>query len=332
MNAASNSVPNSSRMSSHPVSRAALRLALAAAVATALVGFVMQAGPFRPARGRDDTTSVNAVNAHAAFVAEIQRTLKTDDLRLIALAKPILEEPGVPERFEEQLDRLRIDVMKAEGEHQYATQKRAIAELALEEFAEAVLPRDLAAADTQLSIAHAEMLRARAQSKDAKRDVEKIVSELDQQKALFAFEQAESNRDVLVKYTKSQRTKELGAQLAKARSEERSKKAEWQRLKDRLEKLKQVGPLEPGRTDVAKRILALIDRAVPIEERVQAGLLRFKGGPNPGDAAKKEIRTWTNELEAAIDEAEAIKAADDFARWKPRIEKAARHHSAARPR
>ena len=107
----------------------------------------------RRARGRPFTP-------HSS--SEIQRTLKEDDLRLIALAKAVLEDPDVPAQLEDQLDRLRVDGIKAEGESRYATLRREVAELALKEYVEAILPHDLIAAEAALAAAKADQAKARA--------------------------------------------------------------------------------------------------------------------------------------------------------------------------
>ena len=141
--------------------------------------------------------------------------------------------------------------------------------------------------------------------------MEKITAQLEMKKAEFSLEKAESSKKVLVEYTKSEATKDLESELAKARSDERSKKAEWELVKGRIEKTQKAAKAGPDRTDVEKRILALLDRAVPIEEQIQARLQQFKKESDHNDAAEKEVRGLMDQLGAIIDEAEAVKAADD---------------------
>ena len=78
-----------------------------------------------------------------------------------------------------------------------------------------------------------------------------------------------------------------------------------------------------GRAEIAPasrtRILALLDRAVPVEEQIQARLQQFKKESDHNDAAEKEVRGLMDQLGAIIDEGEAVKAADEFARVKPRL-------------
>lgn len=330
---------NATRPSAYPlretrpaVLRPGLLMLTTAAGIAALVGSGLQPGPSRTARGGDDLNAARAPGAHAAFIVEIQRSLKVDDVRLVALARQVLEERGKPGEIEEQFDRVRIDALKAEGEYQYAANKREIAELALKKFVEADFPQELAAADAQIHVAQADLVRAREKARQANGELEKVSAALEVDKATFAISEAETRRDALVRVTRCLGIKERDAQLAKAQVEERSRKAEWDLLKGRLEKLRQAASARPVNADVANRILALFDRAVPIEERLHAGLVQLKKGTSPANNAEGQMRSWIHDLEAVIDEAESIKAADDLARLKSRIAKAARGHRAANSR
>ena len=97
-----------------PDPRVSLRTLWAAAVAMAIVGLGMRHGLSATAQTGQDAPSGKGMASRAAFVADIQQTLKADDIRLIALASVVLEDPAVPGRLEDQLERLRIDAMNAE--------------------------------------------------------------------------------------------------------------------------------------------------------------------------------------------------------------------------
>jgi hypothetical protein len=302
--------------------RVALRTLCSAAVAMVLVFLGMARGTARIARADDGAPSAKGASSHAAFVAGLQRALKADDLRLIALTNAVLEDPGASDRREDQLDRFRIDATRLEGESRYATLRREVAELALNEYVEAILPHDLLTAEAALAAARTDQAKARAQSENAFGEVGKITAQLEMKRAQFAIEGAESSKRVLVEYTKPKRTSDLQSELAKARSDEKSKKAEWELLKGRIERTQKAATAGADRTDVETRILALLDRAVSIEERIQARLGQFKKEPDHNDAAEKEVLGQMDQLGAIIDEAEAVKAAADFARVKPRLRKA----------
>jgi hypothetical protein len=289
----------------------------------AVVGLAMLQGRSISARAGDDAPSSKGVVTRAAFVVEIQRSLKADDERLVSLAQQVLGQPSDPAKLEDQVERLRIEAMKAEGDHEYARLRREIAELALREYTEGILPHELATAEAELSMAQAQMVQIRNRVAQPRDEVEKIQMQLNDQKAGFTLDLAESKKSMLVKFTKSHRTQQLDAEIARARSDERARKAQWELAKGRLEKAQKPDADELNRTDIAKRILALLDRAIPIEEHVQARLQQVKKEANPNDAAEKEIRGLMDQLEAIIDEAEVVKAADDFARVKPRLRRAA---------
>ncbi len=303
--------------------RVALRTLCSAAVAMVLVFLGMPRGTARIARADDGAPSAKGASSHAAFLADVQQTLKADDLRLIALTNAVLEDPSASDRREDLLDRLRIDATRLEGESRYATLRREVAELALKEYGEGILPHDLIAAEAALAAAKVDKAKASAQTENAFGDVQKIMAQLETKKAQFSLEIAESNKKVLVEYTKEKRTQDLKAELAKARSDEKSKKAEWELLKGRIERTQKAATAGVDRTDVETRILVLLDRGVPIEERIQARFQQFKKEPSHDAAAEKEVLDLLDQLGAIIDEAEAVKAAADFARVKSRLRKAA---------
>ena len=73
-----------------------------------------------------------------------------------------------------------------------------------------------------------------------------------------------------------------------------------------------------------KRILALIERAIPIEEQVREKIAQLAKAEKSPDALQNEIRDMTNELKAIVEEGESVGSADEIAGLKPRIEAAAR--------
>ena len=65
--------------------------------------------------------------------------------------------------------------------------------MALKEYVEAILPHDLIAAEAALGAAKADMAKARDQLRDRlNENVEKITAQLEEKKARFRSEQAES--------------------------------------------------------------------------------------------------------------------------------------------
>ena len=116
------------------------------------------------------------------------------------------DDPSAPDQLEDQLDRLRIDAIKAEGEARYATLRREVAELALKEYVEAILPHELLAAEAALADGQDRSGEGSCTVRECHGDVEKITAQLEMKRAEFALEAAESSKKVLVEYTKPKRT------------------------------------------------------------------------------------------------------------------------------
>jgi hypothetical protein len=298
------------------------RILSAFAVASAIVGLGMLHGPPNPARAGDDAPPSKGAASHAALVAEIQRMLKADDVRLIALANQVLEDPSTHDRPEDQLDPVRIDAIKAEGDYQSAKLRREIAELAFKEYVEAILPNGLTEAECEISTAQADLAKAHIRVRDANVGEEKTTAQDVEKKAASALEKAENKKQLHIERGKGQEAKDLESRLTKARSDERSQSARWELVKGRIENQQKTATVDPGRTDVVKRTLGMLDRAASLEERVQAKLPQFKNDANPDEATRKVIRGLMDQIGAIIDEAEAVKAAADFARVKPRLRRA----------
>jgi hypothetical protein len=322
MNHALTHVHDSSRGSSCPIARAGTCALAATAVSLVLVSLhgrltFAQTPKEGPSINRDASPTKLP---NQDFFRAMERNLKSHDVRLIALARSVLDDPAVSATLEDELDRLRFDMARAEGAYQSATLKREIAEIALREYVEGSFPQELAVAEGELNIAQAALAQAKDMAAQARDHLEKLTAGLQEKRASFVLEQAESKKKVLVEYTKSQHTKGIESQLEGARSDERNKKAQWELLKSRIEKMQKAAASPPRRIDAEKRILALLDRAVLIEEQAQAKLQRLRKRHQPDDAASKEICEMIDELGAIIDEAEAAKSADDLARLKAQLQ------------
>jgi hypothetical protein len=106
---------------------------------------------------------------------------------------------------------------KIKARYEIAKLNRELAKLALEEYREVIYPRDLATVGAEIKLAESDLARAGDRLQWAKRMFEKKhisqkqkdSEELNRKKAVFALEQAQSKRAVLVDYTKSKSIKEL---------------------------------------------------------------------------------------------------------------------------
>ncbi len=146
------------------------------------------------------------------------------------------------------------------------------------------------------------------------------------------LEQAEMKKKVLVEYTKPRKLKELQVEVEKARATELARQAEWEIEKarqDRLEKMiHRESPAADHQAVEHQRILALIERAIPVEQ-IRGKLAQLEKAEKPDDLLPKEIQDLTKELRAIVDESEALWSAGELAWLKPRIEEAARRATPA---
>jgi HlyD family secretion protein len=125
---------------------------------------------------------------------------------------------------------------KARAVYEIARLTRELAELAVEEYEEATYPRDLAAAGAEIKLAKSDLTRAEDRLDWAERmfkkgyvsKATKASEEINHQKAMFSLEQAQSKKDVLVKYTREKTIKELDSDVKKAHSDELTKEAAWE--------------------------------------------------------------------------------------------------------
>ncbi|HZW34583.1 MAG TPA: TolC family protein [Isosphaeraceae bacterium] len=136
----------------------------------------------------------------------------------------------------------RLAARKAKATYEIARFTRELAEIAVEEYEAVNYPMDLASLEGEIQLAKSDVTRAEDRVKWARRmfekgyvsQAQKTAEELALQKARFALEQAQSRREVLVKYSKGKTIKELRSAVEKARSDERAKQAacEVEQLKE----------------------------------------------------------------------------------------------------
>jgi RNA polymerase sigma factor (sigma-70 family) len=122
---------------------------------------------------------------------------------------------------------------KAKALYEIAKLTRELAEIALVEYEEVIYPGDFATVEAEVKVAESDLSRSKDRLDWAKRMLEKkLISpaqktseELNNKKAVFALEQAQSKKLVLVEYTKGKTFKELRSEVEKALSDELAKMA-----------------------------------------------------------------------------------------------------------
>ena len=109
-----------------------------------------------------------------------------------------------------------------------------------------------------------------------------------------------------------------------------ARQATWELEKAKLDRMQKALKAPWPASDIGKRLLALLDRAMPIEEQAHAKLDQLAKATDSGESLQKEIRELTNELGAIIEEAEAARAATTSPGSSRGFERAARRHGVRR--
>jgi RNA polymerase sigma factor (sigma-70 family) len=138
----------------------------------------------------------------------------------------------------------RLATRRAKARYEIAKLTRELAELALEEYGVVGYQRDLAGVQGEIKLAESELARAKDRLDWAKRmhekgfvsESQKVSEELNNQRAVFALEQAQAKLAVLKEYTKAKTLKELKSEVEKARINELEKEALWD-----MQKAKEAG-------------------------------------------------------------------------------------------
>ena len=132
---------------------------------------------------------------------------------------------------------------KAKATSEIANLTRELAEIAVEEYEEVNYPRDLASVEAEIKLVESDLKRAEDRLDWARRMLDegyvsratKDSEELSLKKAQFSLEQAQSKRDVLIKYTKRKTIKELRSEVEKAHADGLTKLKAWE-----LERIKEI--------------------------------------------------------------------------------------------
>src|SRR5262249_48031591 len=127
----------------------------------------------------------------------------------------------------DQLVNQRITTKSAEANFQNAKLTREVAEIAVVEYEEGIYKQDLATVEGEIKLAESDLARSEDRLEWAQRMfdkgyvsmAQKVSEELTLKKAIFAKEQAQSKKNVLVNYTFNKTVTELKSEVQKARSD-----------------------------------------------------------------------------------------------------------------
>ncbi len=144
--------------------------------------------------------------------------------------------------LKDQLTNQRITTQQAEASYKQSLLTREVAEYAVKEYTEGVFKQDKATSEGEIALAKSDLTRASDRADwSTKMEVKGYVSKatsiadkLSFERAKFELEQAQTQLEVLMKYTKDKQIKSLSSDVEKARADELSKQSSWE-----LEKIKE---------------------------------------------------------------------------------------------
>jgi len=301
------------------------------------LGFL--SSPPKAVQARDNPRSSPKVQAPdpanpSGFVAQIRRTLKELHDRMINLANQLIESAEVPDDLEGHLAVQPMKIESAKASLKGAEIAREAAEIALAEFDKGIIVQEEASADEELKLARRDLERLRRrmpQSKERRLLIEQaskganiavaplVIAELEEKKAGFLAEEAESKRKVLIEYTKPRQIKQLRSEVEKARSDEAAKRVTWQIEQSKLKRMQQMikarelaASATKARNPHDRQALAALDRAIPVQKQLRAKLEQLAKAGKPDDPLRQEIQSLTNQLQALVDQAEIERTAALF--------------------
>ncbi len=138
-----------------------------------------------------------------------------------------------------------ITTQQAQASYQQALLTREVAEYAVKEYLEGIFKQDLETKKGDVGRARSDLERANDRLKWSKSMREKgfvsratnIADELAVERAKFDLEQAQTQLEVLEKYTKAKQIKSLNSDVEKARAGELSKQSTWELERAKVAKL-----------------------------------------------------------------------------------------------
>jgi len=295
---------------------------------------------------RSDPTSGPApATSQSDFLAETHRTLKTQHDRMIELADQVIGAGVDSQRIGDQLVDQQIRSRSAEAAYENAKLTREVAEIGVIEYREGIFIQDEQAAEYEVRLAQSggeshkilidglrdQLARIQQVSQGSATDLtiefqyrhRIIETERRERKTQLEVEKAKSKLKMLVNYTKLIRLNELQAEVATARSEELAKRAVFEIEAAKQQRLAAAAGAEDNGAR-SGRVLALLDNAMSVEERLRAKFNQVKKDATRGLLLQNKIQSLMGQLEAIVEEAEAERSAFQFDQRKARIRRATR--------
>ena len=262
--------------------------------------------------------------APSAFVVENRKVLKELQEALSGFAVRVLAGIAPDVAQDDNIASQRLVIESAKTEYQAAKGARELAELALAEYRDGIAKEEQAALEAELKLAQDELKHATPKIEQAKERYAKIKAaskgsaydmsqewrfeagivsaQLEERKARFMVEQAESKLKVLREYSIPVNSKHLTADVEKARSEELARKAKWELEQSKLLRMQQALSAPPRLTDQQKRMLTILDAAIPIEEQLSKKLAECEKAGDANESLRNEITALAGRLVAIVEE------------------------------
>ncbi len=317
-----------------------LRVTMAAG-AVVLAGLWMAEGT-PPGSGRDAQAGVQeaAPAELSGFLTSIRKRLKVCHERMARAGEPLAETISGMQAADVDPESLTSKVEAAKAAFKSATLAREGFEIELKGYLDVTFPQEQAMHEAELAQANDDLARAKKMQSVADERFERIkklfersavgvdleyrfeagrfIAELEKKKAGFAIEQAKFKLKVLREYEKDKRTKELKAEIAGAESKELVAKVDLNLAEAAIRR-----PRRGGKelSDSQKRLVGLLDRALAVDTAVRSKLEELGKNGKTDAGLEKEITELANQLEAAIDRAEAEDAIIRFDALKSAVER-----------
>ena len=326
-----------------------LRAAPIGGIALVVLASGFLGAPPQAAGARDQPASGQKVQSQAAAmpqssVSEIRRTLKKQHDRMIDLANQLIVENGeAPADLEGQIAAepsvIASTHASLQGASPYAKPPRSRPMNSRRPFLSRKKPQPKQSSHSPemtwkgcngvSRISKERRALIDRVTKDPQSDIDVtplVMAELEETKATFVLEQAQSKLRVLVEYTKPFRTKELRSNVDDAKSAESKVRGAWEREQLRLRQLQEATkacaaaahkPKAPNVHD--HQALVALDHAITIDEQLRTKLDQLAKVRKPDGPERDEVSGLTNRLEALLKQAEIERSAAQFDELKAKI-------------
>ena len=189
-----------------------------------LAVIVKERGSLESAANKDVTCDVEGGTTIIHIMAEGSRVKEGDVVCELESAT-----------LKDSLINQRIATQQGEASYKQALLTREVAEYAVKEYVEGVFKQDEATSRGEIALAKSDLERAADRVTWSTKMFDKgyvskasnVADILSEERAKFELEQAQTQMDVLLKYTKDKQIKSLSSDVEKARADELSKKSSW---------------------------------------------------------------------------------------------------------